>query len=253
MLLAIDVGNSNIVFALMHGASVLHSWRHPTSQPVKPTDLEKEITGAGFKAKDITGGVLGSVVPGVVKDLGAVFKTFTGKILSVVQGTDPRLGLTLGVDEPEKIGVDRVMNCLAGLEDFGAPLIVIDFGTATTFTVLNSKKTILGGVIAPGIETGLKSLHLVAANLPDVAFGYAGAVIGQNTKDAMGSGAFFGTLSLIEGLVERIGRELGATPTVVATGGLSTQFAGKTKAIDHYRPDLTLQGLRLAYERTQES
>ncbi len=242
MLLAIDAGNSNIVFALMKGEAVAKTWRIETGEEISKQTLAVEIGPA-----KVSGGILGSVVPNLTGPLEKAFRDVTGQDLRIARAADA--GLTLKVDQPEKVGIDRVMDALAGIHYFGSPLIVIDFGTATTFNALDKDGVFLGGAIAPGIGTALKSLTNKAAQLSAIDFQETETLIGKNTKAAVTSGAWFGALSQIEGMTGRFKKDLGQTTPVVATGGFSEMFKGRTAAIDHFRPDLTLQGLRLTFER----
>jgi len=242
MLLVIDAGNSNIVFGLMKGEEVAKTWRAETTGPVTKTTF----TGH-FDPAAIEGGILGSVVPKINAPLQKVFHDLTGKDLVIARAIDS--GVTFKVDEPERVGIDRVMDALAGLHYFGPPLIIIDFGTATTFNALDKQGAFLGGAIAAGIGTTLKSLYREASQLPVIDFKETQTLIGRNTGEAMTSGAWFGALSLVEGMAARMKAEMGEGTRVAATGGYSTMFQGRTEAIDHFAPDLTLQGLRLLYQR----
>lgn len=249
MLLAIDAGNSNIVFALMKGEDIVHSWRAETDAEITEATFTSGFEKAGVSLGDLKGGILGSVVPGINQALENAFKALTGKDLIVVKGDGSDTGLVLDLDTPGSIGADRVLNIIAGKHYYGAPLVIIDFGTATTYDVVDEKGTFIGGAIGAGIGIALKALHNDTAQLPLIEFGEPPNIIGKNAKDAMQSAAFFGALGTIEGMVERIRAELGGEVTTLATGGFSSHFKGKTRAIDHFVPNLTLQGLRLVFER----
>lgn len=242
MLLAIDAGNSSIAFGLLQGEEVVTTWRFETARGVSKKELESHLPPGGIEAA-----ILGSVVPRLNEPLAKTVLEATGKTLHIARRAET--GLELKVEEPARVGIDRILDALAGRLYFGTPLIVIDFGTATTFNVLDKSGAFLGGAIAAGIGTGLESLTSKAAQLPDITFRETDKVIGRNTREAMGSAAWFGTLSLIEGMVKRLKTEVGKGTKVVATGGYCTAFEGKTPAIDHVRPDLTLQGLRLVYQK----
>lgn len=249
MLLAIDAGNSNIVFALMEGEDIVHSWRAGTHGEINEVIFNKGLIAAGLKPSDLKGGILGSVVPDINEKLEAVFKTLTGKDLIVVKGDGTDTGLVLNLDTPGSIGADRVLNIIAGKHYYGAPLLIIDFGTATTYDVVSKEGAFIGGAIGAGIGISLKALHTETAQLPLIEFGEPPNIIGKNARQAMQSAAFFGALSTIEGMISRFKGELGGKVTTLATGGFSSHFKGKTRAIDHFVPDLTLQGLRIVFER----
>ncbi|MEE8295548.1 MAG: type III pantothenate kinase [Sphingomonadales bacterium] len=249
MLLAIDVGNSNIVFALMKGEDIVHSWRTETHAEINATTFSLGFENAGLNPDVLIGGVLGSVVPNVNEKLETVFKALTGKDLLVVKGDGTDTGLVLDLDTPVSIGADRVLNIIAGKHYYGSPLVIIDFGTATTYDVVDENGAFIGGAIGAGIGISLKALHSETAQLPLIEFGEPPSVIGKNAKDALQSAAFFGALGALEGMVERIRAGLGEKATTLATGGFSGHFKGKTKAIDHFVPNLTLQGLRIVFER----
>lgn len=251
MILAIDAGNTNITFALMKGEEVIRSWRHDTAGPITETVIAKEVAAAGRSPSEIKGGILASVVPDVTMPLQEAFRAVTGKrLLTLGEGTvDP--GIEIKTDKPEEVGADRLVNAAAAAHFYGPPLIVIDIGTATTFDVVGADGSFRGGVICAGVNLALKALHRETAKLPDITVYEPDWVAGRNTVDAMQSGAFFGTISQIEGLVKRLRVELGGKVKTVATGGLAGMFVGRTGAIDHHIPDLTLQGLRIIYERHQ--
>lgn len=249
MLLAIDVGNSNIVFALMKGEDIVHSWRVETHGKINEKTFTSGFGKAGVGVGDLKGGVLGSVVPDVNAALENTFKMLTGKDLIVVKGDGTDTGLELDLDTPGSIGADRVLNIIAGKHYYGTPLLIMDFGTATTYDVVSQEGTFIGGAIGAGIGISLKALHTDTAQLPLIAFGEPPNIIGRNAEQALQSAAFFGSLGTIEGMVGRIRAEMGGNLTTLATGGFSSHFKGKTKAIDHFVPDLTLQGLRIVFER----
>ena len=163
------------------------------------------------------------------------------------------LGIKILVDRPDDVGADRLVNTVAAYASYGGPLVVVDFGTATTFDVIDDDGNYSGGIIAPGINLSLEALHRAAAKLPRVAIGRPARVIGKDTVSAMQSGIFWGYVSMIEGLVERIAGEFGAKLTVVATGGLAPLFAEATECIDHLDTDLTLRGLAMVYRRNAKA
>ena len=249
MILAIDAGNTNVVFACFEGETVVHTWRADTKTPVSAGSLHAGLEEAGVKAEAITGGILASVVPGLNAPLEQAFRGVTEKDLIMVgaDGVDP--GIEVRVAAPDKVGADRLMNAVAGKHYYGAPVIVVDFGTATTFDVVGADGAFEGGAICPGIRLSLKALHDETAKLPLITLEKPEAVVGKDTEKAMKSGIFWGYVSLIEGMTARIRQELGGDAKTVATGGDAWLFAKHTDAIEDVRDDLTLQGLRLVYER----
>lgn len=251
MILVIDAGNTNITFALMKGEKVIHSWRHVTGETLDAKVISEGLKKSGENPEGLEGGILASVVPDVSEELQQIFAGVSGKPLMVAGTGNVSLGIDNKTDAPGQVGIDRLLNAIAGAHIFGPPLIIIDIGTATTFDVVGTDGAFRGGIICAGVNLGLRALHQQTAQLPDISVYEPDWVTGRNTVDAMHSGAFFGTLSQIEGLVKRLRAELGGKVKTVATGGLATNFVGKTDAIDHHHPDLTLQGLRLVYERNK--
>lgn len=251
MILAIDAGNSDIVFALMKGEEIIHFWRHETKLKVTRETLARGFEAAGVSPGDLKGGMLGSVVPAVTADLERVFKAYTGKSLKITSGQGGDAGIEIKLDAPGGIGADRVLNIVAGIHYYGAPLIILDFGTANTFDVVDQDGAFIGGAIGAGIGISLKALHAETAQLPLIGFGEPPGIIAKNAPEAMQSASFFGALATIEGMVKRIKAELEGDVTTILTGGYSSYFEGKTEAIDFIRPDLTLQGLRIMYERDE--
>lgn len=249
MILVIDAGNTNITFALMKGEEVIHSWRHVTGEALDTAVISAGLKKSGETPEGLEGGILASVVPGVSEELQQIFAAVCGQPLMVAGTGNVSLGIKNKTDAPGQVGIDRLINAVAAAHFFGPPLIVIDIGTATTFDVVGTDGAFRGGVICAGANLGLKALHQQTAQLPDISVYEPDWVAGKNTVDAMQSGAFFGTLSQIEGLVKRLRAELGGKVKTVATGGLAGTFVGKTEAIDHHHPELILQGLRLVYER----
>jgi type III pantothenate kinase len=248
MLLAIDIGNTNIVFAVFDGEQVRGEWRASTD-----TDRTADEMGvwliqlfsiAAIERKAIKSAIISSVVPAMVFSLKTMCRRYFSCEPLVVGDDGVELGIDIRLDRPEEVGADRLVNAVAAHKYYQGPLIVIDFGTATTFDVVDAAGNYCGGAIAPGINLSLEALHMAAAKLPRVAIGRPKQVIGKATVPAMQSGIFWGYVGLIEGLVKRIEDEFGCEMLVVATGGLAPLFAEATKEIDHLDADLTLRGLR---------
>lgn len=253
MLLAIDIGNTNVVFALCDRKQTLAQWRirtdiHRTADEYAVWLLA--LMGAGgFEAKKIKSAIVSSVVP----DANFSVKTFVRQYLKCNPQMIPdgkiKLGMKVRIDHPEELGADRLINAYAAWQEWKQALIVIDFGTATTFDVVSGKGEYMGGVIAPGINLSLEALQRAAAKLHGIAIVKPAKVVGRNTTSAMQSGIFYGYTSLIEGIVGRIKKERGEKMKVIATGGLAPLYGEATRAIDVVDADLTIRGLRLIHQR----
>ncbi|RAU21291.1 pantothenate kinase [Paramagnetospirillum kuznetsovii] len=255
MLLAIDSGNTNIVFAVYDGDILRGEWRASTDSERTADELgvwlTQLLTIEGLNRLDITSAIVASVVPAMVFGLKTLCRRYFRCEPLVVGDEGVDLGLSILLDRPEEVGADRLVNAVAAHKCYKGPLIVIDFGTATTFDVIDGNGNYCGGAISPGINLSLEALHAAAAKLPRVAIGRPKQVIGRATVPAMQSGIFWGYLGLIEGLVTRIKEEFGSDMYVVATGGLAPLFADATKAINALDADLTLRGLLEIHRRNR--
>lgn len=255
MLLAIDSGNTNIVFAVFDGEEKRSEWR--SSSDSKRTADEygvwlSQLMGLdGIDREAISDCIVATVVPETLYSLKTLCRTYFGCEPMIVGEAGVDLGLSVLVDAADEVGSDRLVNAGAAHRRYGGPLIVIDFGTATTFDVVDDDGNYFGGVIAPGINLSLDALHMAAAKLPRVAVQKPASVIGKRTVPAMLSGIYWGYVGLIEGLLERIKTEYGKPMKVVATGGLAPLFAEATDAIEHLDTDLTLRGLAQIYLRNR--
>jgi len=255
MLLAIDAGNTNIVFAVHDGEAIRCQWRTVT-HPIRTADeyavLVKslmEMNGLSFA--DFDGAILATVVPAALFDLRELCRLYF-KLEPLVIG-DPavKLGLNVLTKRPEVVGADRLVNAVAAHALYGGPAIVVDFGTATTFDIVAANGDYEGGIISPGINLSAEALHKAAAALPRVAVARTLSVIGKDTVPAMQSGLYWGYIGLIEGIVNRVKAEYGGPMRVIATGGLGRVFFRQTTAIDQYDPDLTIRGLTQIYARNK--
>jgi type III pantothenate kinase len=253
MLLVIDAGNTNIVFAVHDGHTVRAEWRAVTENSRTADEyavmLLPLLQLQGISFDDVSSAIIATVVPTALFDLKNLCRRYFKCEPLVVGDPDVDLGLKILMDRPAAVGADRVVNAVAAHATYKGALIVVDFGTATTFDIVSASGDYEGGVIAPGVNLSAEALHQAAALLPRVAVSRTQAVIGKDTEPAMRSGLFWGYIGLIEGLVKRIKEEYGAPMTVVATGGLSTLFFKQTPAIDHIDLDLTIRGLVLIYAR----
>lgn len=253
MLLAVNVGNTNTVLGVFRGSELEHQWRLSTETERTADELAVlfagllDQTGLSF-SNEITGVVISSVVPSsttALRDM--VTRYFNFPPVVVEPGT--RTGLSIQTDNPREVGADRIVNALAAFNRYGGPCIVIDFGTATTYDVVTEKGEFLGGAISPGVQTSNASLSRETARLPQVELQAPRSPIGRNTVDAIQSGLIFGTAAETDGMIERIRKELGGSATVVATGGLAAQVVPHCQFVDEVDPWLTLEGLRLVFER----
>ncbi len=252
MLLVVDAGNTNVVFAVHDQGGWRGTWRIRTDAQRTSDEyaawLLSLLERAGVQPQAVSAAAIGTVVPAALYHLRRLCRDWF-QIEPLVARATLDWGFEIKVDNPEEVGADRLLNALAGHRRFGGPLIVVDFGTATTFDVVDRGGAYLGGVIAPGINLSIEALHHAAARLPRIGIGRPQAVIGRDTVAAMQSGIYWGYVGLIEGLVGRIKAEYGAAMQVIATGGLAPLFAEGTLVIDRIEPDLTLDGLRLLAER----
>jgi len=254
MLLAIDAGNTNLVFALVDEGEIRARWRIATD-PRRTADeyavwLHQLLELEGHAKADVDAVIIGTVVPRALHNLEVLSsKYFHVKPLVAGQG-EAAWPLQLDVDEPQNVGADRALNAIAAHAKYPGDLIVIDFGTATTFDAVDSSGAYKGGIIAPGINLSIDALVNAAAMLPRVAIEAPedATVIGRTTESQMIIGIYWGYVALIEGLTERMKREIGRPVTVVATGGLAALFDKHTKVFDAIEPDLTIQGLSLLHD-----
>jgi len=254
MLLAIDVGNTHTVLGLFEGEGVRAHWRVATRKDATPDEvgvlLRELFAGAGFDPAAVTGVIVSSVVPDLNEVLQkAGTRYFRSEPLFVEPGV--RTGLPILYENPHEVGADRIVNAVAALARYGAPVIVLDFGTATTLDVVSAKGEYLGGVIAPGLGISAEALFARAARLSRVPLKRPRRVIGTNTEESVQSGLFHGYAALVEGLVRRVRAELGADARVVATGGIARVFEGEMPFLDAIDPGLTLEGLRLIWEKNR--
>jgi len=252
MILVVDVGNTNIVLGIYEGKKLAHHWRLSTNRSSTVDEYGVLITNlfqlAGVSADRIDGVILSCVVPPIMNTLERLFKKYVGKEALVV-GPGIKTGLNIRYENPREVGADRIVNAVAGIEQYGAPLVVVDFGTATTFDYIDGAGSYLGGSIVPGIGISSEALYQRASKLPRIELSKPKTVIGRNTVAAMQSGIIFGYAGQVDGIVRRIAKEFGVKPRVIATGGLAELIAEESETIELVDPLLTLEGLRIVYER----
>jgi len=256
MLLAFDVGNTNIVMGAFEGKNLLNSWRMATDKN-KTSDeygmlMHQLFTYEGLNLKDVEDVIISSVVPPIMYTLQHTSLKYFNKE-AIVVGPGVKTGMNIKYDNPKQVGADRIVNAVAGLEKYGGPLVIVDFGTATTFCAISENGEYLGGTIAPGIKISSEALFEKAAKLPRVDLVKPGRVICKNTVSSMQSGLVYGYVGLVDYIVRRMKKELGDYPNtkVIATGGLASLISSESETIDEIDKLLTLEGLRIIYERNK--
>ncbi|HEX7821496.1 MAG TPA: type III pantothenate kinase [Sphingobium sp.] len=256
MLLAVDAGNTNVVFALVANREIVARWRIATDARRTADEyavwLNQLLGLEGYAIKDVTAVIIATVVPRALHNL-TVLSTKYFKVDPLIAGGDAApWGIVLDVPEPQTVGADRVVNAIAAHSRHKTDLIVVDFGTATTFDVIDYNGAYKGGIIAAGINLSLDALVSAAAKLPRIAIEAPTdrSVIGRTTEDQMHIGVFWGYVAMMEGLIARLRAEIGRPVKVIATGGLSVLFDAHSDVFDAVEPDLTIRGLSILYERS---
>lgn len=254
MLLAIDAGNTNIVFALVDDGTIRARWRIATD-PRRTADqysvwLYQLLELEGLSRVDVDAVIIGTVVPRATHNLQVLASKYFGVEALVAGQGEASWPIVLDVDEPHNVGADRALNAIAAHSKFPGDLVVVDFGTATTFDVVGSDGAYRGGIIAPGINLSIDALVNAAAKLPRIAIEAPedDSVVGRTTESQMLIGIYWGYVAIMEGLIERLKKEIGRPVTVIGTGGLAALFQERTKLFDAVEPDLTIQGLSLLYQ-----
>ena len=254
--MTIDIGNTHTVIGIFKDQKLINHWRI-TSDLARTEDeiavvLNSLLEEQEIEKSDLRGGAISSVVP----ELTPIYRIMCKRYLEIdplIIGAWNELGLAIKYKDPKAVGADRLCNAVAGKEKYGAPLIIIDFGTATTFDCLDDNGDYLGGIIAPGISTSIDALHRRAAKLPKVDINFPARLIGRTTDESIQSGILFGTTVMIDGLVEKIKLELGENTTVIATGGLAKKIAKQTKSIEHVDVYLSLEGIASIYQKNEKA
>ena len=252
MLLAIEQGNTNTMFAIHDGQSWIAQWRSATESTRTADEYVVWLSqllsmqGLGFRAIDAC--IISSVVPQSIFNLRNLSRRYLN-VEPLVIGENAKLGVDVRIEKPSEAGADRLVNAVGANMVYPGPLIVIDSGTATTFDIVAADGAFEGGIIAPGINLSMQALHEAAAKLPRIAIQRPARVVGKDTVGAMQSGVFWGYIALIEGLITRIKAERAEPMTVIATGGVASLFEGATDSIDHFDPDLTIRGLLEIHRR----
>ena len=260
MLLTIDVGNTNTVLGLFEGDQVVEHWRIATDPQRTADEIVVVLQGllaqsAVYKDPDISGIALCSTVPSVLHEMRKMCRRYYPDIPALIVEPGVRTGVSVRTDNPKEVGSDRIMNAVAAVHLYGGPAVIVDFGTSTNFDAVSAKGEFVGGAFAPGIEISVDALSRRAAQLLKVELARPHHAIGKNTVEALQSGIIFGFAGQVEGIANRMIRELAPddpdSVTVIATGGLAPLLLEEVTIIDAHEPWLTLIGLRLAFERNQ--
>ncbi|MEA3544194.1 MAG: type III pantothenate kinase [Thermodesulfobacteriota bacterium] len=255
MLLVIDVGNSNTVLGIYAGRTLKKNWRIGTDKDRTVDEYAMLISNlfqlSELQFSDLDDVIVSSVVPPMLDTLEGLCRQYF-KLIPYVVGPGIKTGMPIQYDNPREVGADRIVNAIAAYESTKCGLIVVDFGTATTFDVISPDGSYQGGAIAPGVGISADALFERASKLPRVEFARPDQVIAKNTINSMQSGIFFGYVGLVEGIVSRMKKELPERPKVIATGGLAVSISAATSCIDQVEPFLTLDGLRILYERNRK-
>ncbi|WP_432353773.1 type III pantothenate kinase [Sporosarcina sp. A2] len=254
MLLVLDTGNTNIVLGVYEGEELMHHWRMETYRQKTEDEYAMQVKAlfshVGLEFSDITGIIISSVVPPVMFPLEQMCKKYFNQE-AVIVGPGVKTGLNIKYENPREVGADRIVNAVAAIHEYGSPLVIVDFGTATTYCYVNEHAEYMGGAIAPGINISMEALFDRASKLPRIELTRPEHVVGKNTVSAMQAGILYGYVGQVEGLVGRMKAESKKVPTVIATGGLAPLISKETDTIDIVDDYLTLKGLKLIYERNQ--
>ena len=251
MLLAIDIGNTNVVLGVFDNERLVENWRVGTNTQITPDEyamIFKDLFGfARLEFSQIDGVIISTVVPPLLPVMIEMSRKYF-RIEPMVVTPEIKTGIVIRYDNPKEVGADRIVNAAAAYKRFGGPLIIVDFGTATTFCAITNKGEYLGGAICPGMKISAEALFQRASKLPRVELAKPAKVIGSDTISAMQAGIIYGYAGLVDGLVERMKAELSRDAKVVATGGLAELISPETRTINEVMPHLTLEGLRLLYD-----
>ncbi|MEX1028968.1 MAG: type III pantothenate kinase [Paenibacillaceae bacterium] len=254
MILVMDIGNTNIVLGVYEKQNLLHHWRLSTSRTATADEYGITVFNlfqhAGITFSQIEGVIVSSVVPPIMRTIDTLCTRYIKKSPLIV-GPGIKTGLNIRYENPREVGADRICNAIAAIELYGPPLIIVDFGTATTFDFIDEKGDYLGGAIAPGIGISTEALYSHAAKLPRIELARPKSTVGRNPVSSMQAGIIYGFAGQVDGIVWRMEEEFGYKAKVIATGGLAELISGESKTIQEINPMITLQGLLMIYERNQ--
>lgn len=256
LIFVFDVGNTNIVLGVYKGDELKHHWRIETNRNRTEDEFGMIIKSlfdhSDIKFSDIGGIIISSVVPPIMFALERMCQKYF-HIKPLIVGPGIKTGLNIKYENPREVGADRIVNAVAAIHEYGSPLIIVDFGTATTYCYINEQGQYMGGAIAPGVNISTEALYSKAAKLPRIEIARPDSVIGKNTVSAMQAGIFYGYVGQVEGIVKRMKEKSEKIPKVIATGGLSSLIAQESTIIDIVDPYLTLKGLQLIYKRNMDN
>jgi len=251
VLFVIDVGNTNIVLGIYRGDELIESWRISTKKERTADEygilIREILNSSGIDAGEISDIISSSVVPPLESTIIEMSLRYFG-VRPLIVGPGLKSGISILYENPKEVGADRIVNAVAAVKRYGSPIIVVDFGTATTFDLINKKGQYEGGVIAPGIGISVEALFQRASKLPRVDLVKPKKIIAKNTVSSIQAGILYGYVGLVDGIVSRIKEEAGIESKVVATGGLASLIAGDSSTIDEVAENLTLEGLKIIYE-----
>ncbi|WP_166245685.1 type III pantothenate kinase [Paenibacillus turpanensis] len=254
MIFVMDVGNTNIVLGLYEGKELRYHWRISTNRSATVDEYGMIIYNlfghSRLSMSEIQGVIISSVVPPLTPTLERTCAKYFGKEPLIV-GPGVKTGLNIRYENPREVGADRIVNAVAAMELYGPPLIIVDFGTATTFCYIDENGQYIGGAIAPGIGISTEALYQRAAKLPRIELVKPKSTVGRNTVTSMQAGIIYGYAGQVDGIVQRMEEEFGTKTKVIATGGLAELISGESRTITTVNPLLTLQGLQIIYERNQ--
>lgn len=254
MILVMDVGNTNIVLGVYGEERLLHHWRLETDRNKTEDEFGMQIkmllNDVGLKFEEIDGIIMSSVVPPIMFSLERMCQKYF-QLKPLVVGPGVKTGLNIKYENPREVGADRIVNAVAAIHEYGAPLVIVDFGTATTYCYIDEREQYMGGAIAPGIGISTEALYNRASKLPRIEIARPPSIVGKNTVSAMQAGIVYGYIGQVEGIIARMKAQSKGTPTVIATGGMASLIAAESPAVDHVDPFLTLKGLYLIYKRNQ--
>jgi type III pantothenate kinase len=254
MLFVIDVGNTNIVIGVYDGDELKFNWRTSTSRDKTEDEygmfINDLLSHHNLSFQDFNGIIISSVVPPIMFALEKMCRKYF-KLDPIVIGPGIKTGLNIKYENPREVGADRIVNAVSAIDLYGSPLIIVDFGTATTFCYINEDKQYMGGAIAPGIGISTDALYTRASKLPRIEISKPPHIVGKNTVHAMQSGIFYGYVGQVDEIVRRMKEQSNGTPKVIATGGLATLIGGESRTIDVVDTLLTLKGLQMIYEKNK--